>query len=363
MAGFFEGLAFRPQQGKRKRDGSPTPDPNQPTTAPPTTNVSNHANLAHRPKTDETLHDAKRRRANDPGDEIEADESHAVVKSDDPSATTNPNTDTALTVENLSLNGTVAQRVARRRRAVVSPFIPRKQPINPKAMVRKKPRPAPVFGLASLMPTAEVNLVVALRKEKAEAPQVKVAENLEGLPKPALDPLVENKTEEEENYEADVKVANDTVCVCGSVASDTLVQCSSCTRIYHPICIGKGVQDHAPYQDDRREQAMLEDAKFYRKNGGFTCTHCDDKALAAKQQWAPNELRAERIRRQKLFVTKHKLNQGETMPRECDHCQQEIISTRYECRYCENFDLCRECFGDPAVSSLHQHAAGDMQMR
>lgn len=400
-AAFFAGLPFRPQQGgKRKRDGSPTPDSSDSRISPLANNVSIHANLAHRPKPDETPHDAKRRRANDPGDEVEADESQAVVRSDNLNATANPNTDRALTFDNLNLRGTVAQRVARRRRAAADPFIPRKQPVGKKALVRYKPRQAPVFGLASLMSAEEVQLVVDLNKLKAEAPRVKVAENLNGLPKPALDPLqsteekqieVESRVESEHTYctcgsgavevnsksevtesdqgcvcgatAANIHVSSDKCCVCGSVAENgALIHCNACHKAYHPVCIGKGLQGYASYQDERREQAMLEDANFYRKDGGFTCNRCSDKALADRETWAQNELKAEVKRRKNLFMVKHHLNQGETMPRECDHCQQQIIGVRYECRCCVNFDLCRECFTEPAVSSLHQHTAEDMKI-
>jgi hypothetical protein len=283
---------------------------------------------------------------------------------------------------------------------VVSPFIPRKMPISKKALIRQKPRRAPVFGQASLMSLDEAQLVAALDKTKAEAPQVKVANDLDGLSKPVSDPLqsveekhtaaeaerhaegkycscgsaaveVNEKSEVIENdtgcvcgsTAAKIQVESDRYCVCGSVAGDSLVHCGCCFKAYHPVCIGKGLQGYAPYQDDHREQAMLDDANFYRKDGGFTCSSCDDKALADKEKWALNELRAEKSRRGKLFVIKYNLNQGETLPRECDHCQQEIISARFECQYCEDFDLCRACFADLEVTSMHQHAAGDMKLR
>jgi hypothetical protein len=279
---------------------------------------------------------------------------------------------------------------------VVSPFIPRKQPVRKNAMVRYKPRPTPVFRQASLMTLDEAQLVAALDKAEADAPRVKVAENLSGLPKAAVDPL---QTQEEKHRDsqrekqvctcgsnaaevnersavmeshgcncgstdAGIHVKSERYCICLSVASDTLVSCHGCFKAFHAVCLGLGRQGYALYQDDRREQAMLDDAEFYREDGGFTCSRCsDDKELADKEKWAPDELKAEARRKNKLFSKKHNLDQGEILPRECDHCLQQISGTRYECRYCDNFDLCPGCFTDPEVSSMHQHAAGDMKLR
>lgn len=155
----------------------------------------------------------------------------------------------------------------------------------------------------------------------------------------------------------------------GAVADDTQVQCVGCNKLCYPAHIGKGLQDPALYLGNRRDQAMHDDDELYRKtrNFTFTCNGCDDEALATKQKWAPKELNVERRRRNKVFVVKHKLNKGETTPRECDNCDQIILTTRFECVHCESickhFDLCPECFSDPSISSLHQHAAGDMKMK
>ena len=152
-------------------------------------------------------------------------------------------------------------------------------------------------------------------------------------------------------------------CVCQPVTdiTDTLVQCEGCEKVYHPQCIGKGRQGYGSYQDNRRE-ALLKDVKFYRKHGGFTCTDCDNKALADKQIWTPKELEAEKKRRNKLY--KRKPNKGETEPRICDNCDKDIMGFWFHtCQFCENYDLCPQCHFDPTVSSLHQHSAADMKMK
>lgn len=388
-SGFFSKLVFRPQQSKRKRDGSLPRDAN-------CTTPSNHATVEEEddeyftqqpPKSKEDPHFAKRRRGNDPGDETLVDESAAVGDHD-----------IASSFDDLKLRG----RVIRRRRAPVSPFMPRKPRRIIKAVARPRRRQMPVFGQASLLSVEEQQLSIAI---KTRGGQVIMVENLSGLPKVALDPIISSaERSEKERYDAQAPIQydkappqddawhsgregkkyydeqtvadsepqeppdhgdHDMECVCQSVAEDTntLVHCDQCEKIYHPICVGKQLQGSALYMDDCREKAMLKDANFYRKNGGFTCSDCDNNALAAKQHWSPDELKAERKRRNKLFSTKYKPKKGETEPHVCDSCSQEIIGKRLECRYCEDFDLCPDCAFDPSVSSQHQHKAGDMRLK
>jgi hypothetical protein len=401
--GFFSNLAFRPQQGKRKRAGSLPRDDNRPKPA-------NHATVeedaeeysTQQPKSEEKSeedpHTAKRRRFNDPGDEKPVNDSQGVA---------NPNL--ASDLDDLKLRG----RVIRRRRAPVDLFIPKK----PRGVVkvrRPRPRQKPVCGRASFLTAAEQQLSDALQTKGAG---VAVVDNLIGLPKVALDPAVgpEERSKEEVrdgqvpvHYDANDLKHNDegipvsdggvpvrsvkhgTVgtnyydeqasvhsddqdpadrdreCTCQSVADDTntLVHCDQCEKVYHPVCVGKERQGSALYTDARREKAMLKDADFYRKNGGFTCSNCDNKALEAKQHWGPDELKAESKRRNKLFLAKHKLVKSEVEPQECDNCTVAITGKGYQCRYCQHdFDLCFGCFMDPSVSSKHQHAAGDMKLR
>jgi hypothetical protein len=397
--GFFSNLPFRPQQGKRKRAGSLPSEANRPT-------PTNHAIVEEEadeyftqrpkfeePKSEEEPHTAKRRRFNDPSDETPVDDSKGVA-----------NPDLASTFDDLKLRN----RVVRRRKTPVSPFIERK----PRGIIkvrRPRPRQEPVFGRASFMDLAEQQLSDALQ---TKGPQVNVVGNLNGLPKLALEPAVRSQERSREElhdaqvpvrYDANVlrhnvegvlvnaggvpvysekygtkyydeqasvhsddqePVDHDRECVC-SVAENprTLVHCDECEKVYHPICVGKERQGSALYMDDRREKAMLYDAKFYRKNRGFTCTECDNKALTSKKAWTLRELNAEKKRRNKLFATRYRLNKGETEPHVCDSCSQQIIGVRHECLYCEDLDFCSECFHDPAKSSLHQHSAGDMKLK
>jgi len=344
LPNFFSNIPYRPLQGKRKRDGSLPRDTNRPT-------PSNHATVeededeyfTQQPKSDEDPHFAKRRRPNDPGDETPVDDSAAVG-----------NIDLSSSFDDLKLRTCVI----RRQRAPVSPFIPRKPRGIVKAVARPRRRQTPVFGQASLLSVEEQRLSIAVRTRGA---QVIMVENLNGLPKVARDKPA--KRSEKDRYDARVP-DHDRECVCQSVAENTrtLVHCDTCEKVYHPVCVDKGRQGSALYMDDRREKAMPYDAKFYRKNGGFTCSDCDNKALAAKQQWSPDELKAERKRRSELFSTKQH-NRGGTKPHVCDGCGQEITGRRLECRYCEDFDLCPGCAFDPSVSSQHQHNAGDMRLR
>lgn len=401
-ASFSATLPFRPQ-GKRKRAGSLPRNFKRPTpTHQATVEEDVDEYFAQNTKSDEDPHAAKRRRFNDPGDEEPVDDSQAAASSSVPKAT-----DMDSMFDDLKLRN----RTVRRRKDPVSCFIPSKPRGITKAVRKPKPRAKPVFGMASLMTAAEEQLVNALKKKGA---QVTVTKDLNGLPKVAQDPtigqaerskeevdnaqvpvtynahalkhndegiLVPNKDDEQvpvssenqgqmyydqqapEHAEEEGSENGDRACVCQSVTdnTDTLAQCEGCEKAYHPQCIGKGRQGYGSYQDNRRA-ALLKDVKFYRKNGGFTCTDCDNKALADQQNWAPKELAAEKKRRNKLF--KRKLNKGETEPRICDNCNEEIMGFWYHtCQFCENYDLCPKCLFDPAVSSLHQHSAADMKMK
>lgn len=388
--GFFSDLPFRPQQGKRKRAGSLPRDANPPKPA-------NHATVeeeadeyfTQQPKfeqSEEDPHTAKRRRFNDPGDDKPVDDSQGVG-----------NPDLASNFDDLKLRN----RVIRRRNVPVSPFIPRK----PRGIVkvrRPRPRQKPVFGKASLLPPDEQQLSDALN---TKGPQVAVVNNLIGLPKVARDPAVgpEERSKEElhdeqvavqyddlkhndegilvndegvpvhsggkQYYDEDTTVDAEEQDVPsfdnGSTANDTQVPCAVCKKLYHPAHIGKSQQDPTLYlNNNRRDQAMKQDAEFFRKKGVFTCNDCDNEALATKQQWAITELNAEKLRRNKLFLSKHSLGKGETRPHDCDNCQEMIVSFRmHSCKYCEDYDLCLKCFSDPDISSLHQHSAGDMKTK
>lgn len=396
---FFANLSHRPKQGKRKRDDSPPRNSNGPT-------PTNHASVeeeadehfTQQPKSHEDPHGAKRRRPNDPGDELPVDESQAVA---------NVELLNDLQLRNGRLIGN-----RRRRKAPVSPFISRKPKGITKAVALYKPPPrrAPVFGQASLMSPEEIKLSIAVR---AKGAQVTLTNDLSGLPKVALDPAVDplertlERSEEEEDLDAEIPVYYDQAPVNNDNANipavddaytsgyfdkqgqmyygeqapvrsdeeasvhsdeqddeqdpDMQVSCDSCAKFYIPATQGKGIQGSIRYVEDYRE-AVQEDAEFFRNNGGFTCRDCDKETLVAKKPWAAGNLKAEKTRRAKLFRTKNGLDKEKTL-HECDNCKQEITSSRHACQYCENFDLCRDCFADPAISSKHQHAAGDMKLK
>lgn len=399
-AGFFGNLAFRPEHAvKRKRDKPPVDDNVR--AGEPESFEDLAARLQQDTPTEpshETQSDVKRRRLNDPEEEVEADQSHAMVMSDDPNAAATPINGNALTVGSLNLNQTVAQRVARRRRGPVDPFIPKK-PAHKKALVRRKPPPTPVFGMASLMTADEATLATALGRKM---PQTRMATTSDNLPAPELDPQNEDvhmNDHERMNFATggptfmdgegskNVVVDQDTHCVCRGPSDDTLVACTSCTKVFHPICVGKGRQSSADYDDvrlvarmqtrasvasadlkldsspvERRHQARLDDVKFYHEKGAFTCSLCDAKATkkaSADKQFLPDELKVEGKRRNKVFTARYGYNERH----ECDNCNEEIISIRYACKFCENFDFCRECFADPKISAKHQHAGDDMKLK
>lgn len=339
-ASFSATLPFRPQ-GKRKRAGSLPRNSERPApTHQATVEEDVDEYFTQNTKSDEDPHAAKRRRFNDPGDEVPVDDSQAAASSSVPNAT-----DVDSMFDDLKLRN----RTVRRRKDPVSCFIPSKPRGITKAVRKPKPRSKPVFGVASLMTAAEEQLVNALKKKGA---QVTVAKDLNGLPKVAQDPTIgqaERSKEEVDNAQVpvtfdakplkhndegilvpskddeqvavrsdnqgttyydqqttadsdDQDVATHDECVCGAIAEDTQVQCISCTRSYHPACIGKGLQDPAIYLDNRRDHAVQKDAFLYRKNRDFTCTDCDNEALAAKKQWAPKELNAEKRRRNEAWA-------------------------------------------------------------
>lgn len=264
-AGLYGNQAFPPKdQGtKRKRDGSPPPDS---AAVPAIDNTSIQMNLAHRPKPKET-HDGKRRRGDSPENDTQIDPSLAVASSGKPTAT--KNTNAALALGNLSLHEPVAKRL-RRRKAPVSCFIPKKQSLNKKAVIRK-PRPQPVFGQASLYTADEVKLSTAVKVKPA---QVQVAKNLDNLPKPTADPQLdpgmvmtseEKYVDEDERIKPIIPVEDDEFCVRRAISDNTMVHCEACFEIYHPACVGKGLQGSALYDGDgdREYLARVEDAKHY----------------------------------------------------------------------------------------------------
>jgi hypothetical protein len=278
-----------------------------------------------------------------------------------------------LTVENLSLNTTVAQRVqARRRRAPVSAFIPKKGVVK-RTVARKPQRPqqAPVFGKASLMDAATLKLTVALGTKPPGA-RIVNHKDVEAQVLPADPQEMTVHVNDHENLNRGyfdgegvnaVVVAERSDCVCGGlgeVDQTGLIECRFCKRAYHPVCVGKGRHDHANLSGTISQH--IDDVKHYSQNA-FSCPGCDKKAAAKRHSTlSGKDLRAEKERRDKVFAKRTALPAGETEPRVCDSCQFEIIGARYECRYCptlEGFDLCAECHLDPEITIKHQHILGD----
>lgn len=354
---FFENLAYRPQKGeKRKRDLSPAPTASSPTYPQVGNTINTEAQPAVQSHHDNTEHDEKRRRGNYPEDSTPADEDdhrylfHELFGEDDPQAAKDPRQNMSLALNSMALKEkeTVAHRVARRRRAAADPFVPRKPNYKGAVVRRKAHSQAPVFGLASLMGPDEQTMVLALRE--ARKPKVGFLPFVENLP--ARAPRVTRALAK--------TIVKEEFCVCKSPSDDTLVQCKFCTEHFHPACVGKGLHGEAGQQDDRQHATRLSDANYYREKGGFTCPSCDDKWFS-KKRWTTRQFETEKRRRDKLFSAKDWLGEH-GRPKQCSNCHDQITSKRYECKYCEHFDLCRKCFTDPYMSSKHQHDDGDMDL-
>lgn len=346
---FFENLAFRPQQGnKRKRDLSPQPKEN--TSAPAFSNVTANAdatpvNSSHQ---DDTEHDEKRRRANYPEDSVAIDDEqymyHELFGEPDPRA---ENLDMSLALDSMELKETVAERVVRRRKAAEDPFIPKK-PNYKGAVARRARSKAPVFGLASLMGPDEQTLALALRE--ARKPKVKFSPFVEDLPV-RTPPVTRARAK---------KAVKEEFCVCKCPSDDTLVRCKFCANHFHPACVGKGLHGETGHGGDKQHAARLSDAEYYRNKGDFTCPSCDGKWFT-KQRWSTRKFKAEKRRRENLFAVKDSLG-VHGRPMQCNNCHEQITSRRYECKACDKCNLCRKCFSDPYVSSKHTHEDDEMAL-
>lgn len=347
---FFDNLAFRPQQGnKRKRDLSPTANENTQATTMGTNSANTDAYPATNAHQDDTEHDEKRRRGNYPEDSVAVDDEkhmyHELFGEDDPRA---ENLDMSRALDSMELKETVAERVARRRRTAASPFVPRKPNYKGALVNRKRRSQEPVFGMASLMGPDEQTLVLAL--QEARKPKVKFSPFVEALPGP---PARVTRASAK-------KIVKEEFCVCKSASDDTLIQCKFCVKLFHPVCVGKGLHGEDGQQGDRQHAARLSDANYYREHGGFTCPDCDEKWFT-KKRWTTRKFEAEKRRREKLFAAKDSLG-IHGRPMHCKNCHDQISSRRYECKGCDNFNLCRKCFSDPYVSSKHEHEDDEMAL-
>lgn len=341
-AGFLENLSFRPRPAdKRKRELSPPPDDSNAadTHAPADTSLQ-----------DNTEHDEKRRRGNHVLDELSAEDLLHLFGELTPEAAKDANLDMAVALEAVKLKETVAERVARRRRAAAEPFVIRKNGFKGAlARWRQHNRP-PVFGLASLMGPDEQTMVLALRE--AVRQKVKFVKFL---------PFVEDPKAQRVTRAQAKKVVVEKFCACRCSFDDTLVQCRFCQKHFHPACVGKGLHGEDGNHGDRQHAARLSDATYYREKADFTCPDCDERWFT-KKRWTTRKYKAEEQRRGKLFSAKDWLG-VDGRPKKCSNCKDQINSKRYECIYCEHFDLCRRCFSDPYISSKHEHEEGDMVLR
>jgi hypothetical protein len=278
--------------------------------------------------------------------------------------------DKPLTVENLSLNMSVAQRVqARRWRAPVSAFIEKKGVVK-RTVARKpqRPRQALVFGVASLMDAATYNLTVALGTKPPGARIVSLKDlDTQVLPADPQDKTVHVNFHENLNRgyvdgEGANVVAERSDCVCEGLGEDQgggLVECVHCNRFYHPFCVGKGRHDHANLSGTVTQH--LDDVRYYLQNA-FSCPDCDKKSSAKQRSTlSGKELSDEKVRRDLVFAKRTGLPEDESNLRECDQRFVPIAGARFECRYCFAFDLCAECHIDPEITSKHQHVKGDLK--
>lgn len=231
-------------------------------------------NLAFRPKpSTETNHVAKRLRA-DP----EANGSSSRPGVNGPAVpTTNTSSTTANAIANNSTAGartqesfqTIAQRVRTKKRKTVSPFIPRKPSIS-RAVVPQR-RQVHAFGENSmaLLDGAEAQLSTGLERRHTI-----ITTSSAGLPaahvkneSKIVRPRVVRRTEAVKH------------CVCKKPYDGHMVVCTKCDKYFHPVCVGKGLQDARMYEDQRlSNRAHMRDAQEYGKTADFCCHSCDPKA-------------------------------------------------------------------------------------
>ncbi|KAM0713828.1 hypothetical protein Q7P37_010790 [Cladosporium fusiforme] len=341
----------------RKRERSPSPQGNDDNTVPTATFVKN---AVFRPKpTTEGNTVAKRQR----GDLNQSTRNHTQEQSaaapvstpNDPAPINDTNTALVLAEEPTE---PIAKRL-RKRKAPVDPFIPRKPKPVATALAVRRQRQDPVFGQNSmaLLPADQAQLAAALVR-----PQTIITRSAVGFP-------VAHVPNESKIVRPRVaKGPTQTVrhCLCKNPYDENMVVCTGCDDFFHPVCVGKGLQSPEMYIDEQlASRAYTRDAQEYGKMADFRCSACDKtkpKPKPASRSFSWAEANAEQIRRTKIFQTRNDIAHDGTV-RECDHCTDEIIGVRYECRFCEGFDLCRTCFFDPSVSSLHQHSEGGMVLK
>jgi hypothetical protein len=221
----------------------------------------------------------------------EADRSLALVRTQNTEDTATQNAAPTSALESMTLNMTVAQRVAWRRRKPGTPFIQRKTRATTKAATKAtravlRRRAAPVFGIASLLDPDEVALISALKKKPQMSlinqPNELLAQT--ALPTEGPAAKISNKSDDES----------------------------------------------------------------------------DEENPPVREGWSSADLGDEKNRRLEVFNAREK---GHEALHQCDEYFEAIVGTRYECKYCDNFDLCRDCYTQPTVTFEHQHAPGKTIVR
>jgi hypothetical protein len=95
-----------------------------------------------------------------------------------------------------------------------------------------------------------------------------------------------------------------------------------------------------------------------------TTNHFDDESdeenPPVRESWSFGGLEDEKKRRLKIF---NAVSKDHEALHQCDGCTEAIVSTRYECKFCDNFDLCIDCYTQPTVTFEHQHADGETVVR
>jgi hypothetical protein len=86
----------------------------------------------------------------------------------------------------------------------------------------------------------------------------------------------------------------------------------------------------------------------------------DEENPPVRESWSFGGLEDEKKRRLKFFNAVPKDHEA---LHQCDGCTEAIVSTRYECKFCDNFDLCIDCYTQPTVTFEHQHADGETVVR
>jgi hypothetical protein len=85
----------------------------------------------------------------------------------------------------------------------------------------------------------------------------------------------------------------------------------------------------------------------------------DEENRPVRESWSFGGLEDEKKRRLKIFNAVPKDHEA---LHQCDGCTEAIVSTRYECKFCD-FDLCIDCYTQPTVTFEHQHPDGETVVR